>query len=298
MQIKIAEQDVWLNCNHLYYFYIIAREGSITKASKILSLGLPTLSVQLKQLEAALGKELFYRKGNQLALTDTGDIVMKFAQEMYSLAKKLGEAISPHPQEKGKIRLGIQNGVSKILTINTFKAIRSLQNMNVSVSEGQLEEHIKKLKAGKINFIVANDIKEILSYSGLGTKSILKSPIIVCGQKKFAGLKKGFPHSLGQAPFIMPSSSSKLRKEMDLYFKRHAVKVDIVGETRDLNIQKSLALDGVGLICAPLSFIEENLNDDFIEIGRPPKIQQETYLIYQEDSEDDLLTKKLIKLLG
>ncbi len=297
MQIKIAEQDIWLNCNHLYYFYIIAREGSITKASKILSLGLPTLSAQVKQLEASLGKDLFYRKGNQLVLTETGEIAMKFAEEMYSLAKNLGEAIGPPTLAKEKIRLGIQSGISKSLAINTFKAIRSLENINVSVFEGQLEELIKKLKAGKINLILANDLKELLNYSGLGTKSILKSPIIVCGHKKYSGLKKGFPHSLGLAPFIMPSSSSKLRKEIDLYFKRHAVIVDIVGETRDMNIQKSLALDGVGLICAPLSFIEENLNDDFIEIGRPPKILQETYLIYSEESEDDILIKKLIHLL-
>lgn len=261
------------------------------------SLGLPTLSAQVKQLETSLGKDLFTRKGNQLVLTETGEIAMKFAQEMYSLARKLGEAMSPPSQEKEKIRLGIQNGVSKILTINTFKAIRSLENINVSVLDGPLEDLIKKLKAGKINLIVANDLKELLNYSGLGTKSILKSPIIVCGHKNYAGLTKGFPHSLKEAPFIMPSSSSKLRKEMDLYLKRHAVKIDLVGETRDLNIQKTLAMDGVGLICAPLSFIEDSLCEDFIEIGRPPKIQQETYLIYSEDSEDDLLIKKLIKLL-
>jgi LysR family transcriptional activator of nhaA len=297
MQITISEQNIWLNCNHLYYFYIIAREGSITKASKILSLGLPTLSSQLKQLEASLGKELFYRKGNQLILTETGKVTMNFAQEMYSLAKLMGEAISTPTLEKNKIKLGIQSGVSKILTKNTFKAIRSIDNINVSVMEGRLEELLKKMKSNKVDLIISNDLQEIHNFSGFKTKSILKSPIVVCGHSKFAGLKKGFPHSLSQSPFVLPSSSSKLRKEIELYLKRHAVEVDIVGETRDISVQKLLAYDGVGLIFAPLSSMKDCFTSDFIEIGRLPKIEYENHLIYSDEVDDKSLVKKIVRLI-
>ena len=48
----------------LEYFLAVAREESITKAAKVLSMTQPPLSRQLKELEDELGKQLFIR-GNK-----------------------------------------------------------------------------------------------------------------------------------------------------------------------------------------------------------------------------------------
>ena len=58
----------WLNYHHLLYFYTVAKEGSVTKASEVLRLAQPTLSGQIRKLEASLDEDLFTREGRSLVL--------------------------------------------------------------------------------------------------------------------------------------------------------------------------------------------------------------------------------------
>lgn len=298
MQIKISDKNVWLNCNHLYYFYIIAKEGSITKASKILSLGLPTLSAQLKQLEATLGKELFTRNNNKMTLTETGSLVVSFAHEIFVLGKRMGEAISATASDKINLKFGIQSSVGKSQLIDIFKAVRSFDNLNITVQEESTEDLFNLLYSHKLDLIMTNDLPAIVNYGNLITKKISKSPIVVCGDPSFQKLAKGFPHSLSSAPFIMPLPTCKLRKDMDHYFNRHAVTVDLVGETQDAYVQKMLAKDGVGLIYTSQSQGEELLSEGLVEIGRPIRVYEETYLVYSKETADDSPIRKLVQLLG
>ena len=71
----------WLNYHHLLYFHTVAREGSVTRASKLLRLAQPTLSGQIRKLEESLGEKLFARQGRGLTLTETGRIVFRYADD-------------------------------------------------------------------------------------------------------------------------------------------------------------------------------------------------------------------------
>lgn len=66
-----------LNYNHLFYFWMVAREGSIVRAGEQLLLSQPTISAQLKALESALGEPLFHRVGRRLVLTEMGNVVFR-----------------------------------------------------------------------------------------------------------------------------------------------------------------------------------------------------------------------------
>jgi LysR family transcriptional activator of nhaA len=78
-----------LNYNHLLYFWTVAREGSITKATQSLHLTPQTISGQLKLLEEAVGEPLFNRVGRGLAMTETGHLVYQYADEIFSLGAEL-----------------------------------------------------------------------------------------------------------------------------------------------------------------------------------------------------------------
>ena len=69
----------WLNYHHLYYFWLVAREGSIARAAERMRLSHPTISKQLSQLESALEGKLFDRVGRTLVLTDLGRTVLGYA---------------------------------------------------------------------------------------------------------------------------------------------------------------------------------------------------------------------------
>jgi LysR family transcriptional activator of nhaA len=90
----------WLNYHHLLYFYVVAREGTIAKACEVLRLTQPTISAQLKSLDDALGEKLFVRSGRTLALTETGQIVFAYAQEIFGLGRELRDTLKGRPTGK------------------------------------------------------------------------------------------------------------------------------------------------------------------------------------------------------
>src|SRR5512145_1295610 len=81
----------WLNYHHLHYFWLTAREGSMTKACEQLHLSQPTLSSQIRKLERSLGSKLFERTGRSLTLTEMGHVVYRYADEIFALGRELGE---------------------------------------------------------------------------------------------------------------------------------------------------------------------------------------------------------------
>src|SRR6056297_105451 len=80
-----------LNYNHLLYFWTVAREGSITRASEVLFLTPQTISGQLKLLEETIGQPLFHRVGRRLVLSETGQLVKEYADEIFSLGTELAQ---------------------------------------------------------------------------------------------------------------------------------------------------------------------------------------------------------------
>ena len=87
----------WLNYHHLLYFWTVAREGSIAGASATLRLAQPTISAQIATLERALGEQLFTRIGRRLKLTDTGQMALRYADQIFTLGQELLTTIRTQP---------------------------------------------------------------------------------------------------------------------------------------------------------------------------------------------------------
>ena len=93
----------WLNDHHLLYFWVVAREGTIARACDQLHLTQPSISKQLRQLERSVGEKLFQRAGRNLVLTETGQMVFRYADEIFSLGRELSEALQGKPA-RGRLR--------------------------------------------------------------------------------------------------------------------------------------------------------------------------------------------------
>jgi len=66
-----------LNHQHLYYFWVVAKEGSVARACEKLFLAQPTVSGQIIQLEKFFGRRLFTRDKKKMDLTDDGKLVFE-----------------------------------------------------------------------------------------------------------------------------------------------------------------------------------------------------------------------------
>ena len=87
----------WLNYHHLLYFWTVAREGTIARASQELRLAQPTISGQIRVLEEHLGEKLFQRSGRNLVLTDIGRVVYRYADDIFGLGRELMDTLKDRP---------------------------------------------------------------------------------------------------------------------------------------------------------------------------------------------------------
>lgn len=106
-----------LNYHHLYYFFAIAKSGSIARAAEELSLTPPTLSSQVKQFEKAVKRQLFDRNDGTLRLTAEGQVFFSYAKKMFALGDQLEDRLRDNTIEGApSIQIGIVEGTPSTYT--------------------------------------------------------------------------------------------------------------------------------------------------------------------------------------
>lgn len=296
MSVKIENQVQWLNYHHLNYFYVIAKEGSIAKAAEKLKMGQPTLSTQLRQLEQSLGKSLFERRKQRLHLTEAGKLAFDYAEQIFQLGAEMVEALEDRLQNnRVHVQIGALDSVPKNLILDVIMQAYQLGNCNVSVLEGAGGDLMRELGAHQIDLLLSNyppnvDLQSIYS------KSIAKLDVVVCASPKFAHLKKNFPQSLEGQPFVFPTVHSRLRRDLDHFFKVNDIRVDRIAETQDTGLQKLLGQEGVGLIPLAESAAEDLVKEKkLVVLGKLQGIYEEIWLMAADRKIKNPIAAKLMK---
>ena len=280
MKIKINDRNVWINYHHLYCFFMIANEGSISKASKVLSIGSSALSIQMKQMEQNLGTELFERSHRKLNLNENGRLVFSYAKEIFRLGSEMIEVVSDKPAP-GRVHLevGALDTIPKHLTLQLVKAAIRLSKCSISIHEGRSAELLAQLKDHKTDLVITNMIPTTTEVNFFHRR-IAKLPLWVVGDRSFCKLKKNFPFSLEGQPFVMPTNDSCVRKEIDSFFKHHQITTDIVAEAQDVMVQKLIALEGIGMTVVPEFAVKEFLkNRRLFLIGMIDDAYEDLFLV-------------------
>ncbi len=274
----------WLNYHHLYYFRTIAAEGGVVKAAKKLRLGQPTLSTQLKIFEDHMGQKLFERKGRALELTEAGRMVLDYANEIFKLGDEMVEAINDK-LHSGRLELtiGALDSVPKHVLMAFVQAAQKSTNCRIAVLEGPFQELLRELKAHRIDLLIANHGPNPGEAGDTKSRRVARMPVVICSDKKFAVLKRGFPDSLNGQPMILPTPHSKLRLDIDHWFKLRKLNVDIVVETQDTSLQKLLITHQMGLAPLPLPAAEELVaQKQMVVVGDLEDVHEELWLIAGE----------------
>jgi len=125
-----------LNYNHLLYFWVVGREGTIARAAERLHLTPQTISGQLKLLEDAVGSRLFERRGRHLQLTGTGRTVYGYADEMFRLGTELADVLRGRtPAGQRVFRVGVADVVAS--------------GSPLAVEEPTVDIHLRRLEPGR-----------------------------------------------------------------------------------------------------------------------------------------------------
>ncbi len=272
----------WLNYQHLLYFQTIARQGSIAAASKVLRLGSSALSIQLKGLEDFFGQKLFERRSRHLYLTEAGQVVLEYADQIFSLGEELSEVMKEQSfARRLHLRVGVLEGVPKKLIQDLVEAAQHQAPCKITLLEGAGDFLFRELLAHRLDLVLSNAQPAIGDTLKFHTRPIFRSPVSVFGGPDFKKLRQGFPQSLNHQPVLLPTHQTKLRHDLDHYFRIHHIEVDLVMETSNTSVQKMFGVTGLGLIALPHSACKPLVQEGkLIRIGVLKEVVEDFYLVH------------------
>ena len=239
----------WLNFHHLRYFWVVAHEGSVSKAATKLRVTQPTISGQLADLQEALGEALFRRSGRHLELTELGQRALGIADEIFALGDQLVDAArgktSDRPQ---RLAVGISDAVPKAVAWRILEPAVAAR-VQLVCREGTPARLVADLAARTLDVVITDAPS---SETGAHAHLLGESGISVWGARRLATeLRVGFPRSLDGAPFLLPAPTTALRRQLDEWFLAHAIKPRVVAEVEDAALLSAFAESGAGLIATP-----------------------------------------------
>jgi LysR family transcriptional activator of nhaA len=244
----------WLNYHHLLYFWTVAREGTIARASEKLLLAQPTISAQIKALEASLGKDLFERRGRRLALTETGEMVYGYANEIFSIGREMLSALRQEGRDRPlRLHVGITDSLPKLVVHELLKPAYDVDRpLQLICREGKIGGLLSELATHQLDVVLADTPGSpdaaVRSYNHrLGDSSI----VLIAETRLARKLKRDFPASLDDAPAVLPTPSVATRPVLDRWFTQIGVTPRIVAEVEDSALTKVFAGEGLGFIALP-----------------------------------------------
>lgn len=275
-----------LNYKHLYYFWVVAKEGGIMKASKILHLTPQTISGQITLLEQQIGKSLFVKSGRQLVLSDDGRVAKNYADEIFSLGHELEQKIRYSPEEKSILfKVGITDVVPKSIAYRLLSPAYLLNDsVRLVCRENILEHLLVDLAIHKLDLILAdgsipNDIN-VKGFSHL----LGKSGVTFLASHSIADTLEGaFPQCLSSRPLLLPGTNTTVYTHLMHWIEKNKLNPVITGEFDDSALMKVFGQAGKGIFIVPTVIAEEVQSQyQVVPVGTTEEITVSYYAISVE----------------
>jgi LysR family transcriptional activator of nhaA len=275
----------WLNYHHLRYFWAVAREGGVTRASEKLHISQPTVSAQLRELEEALGEKLFERSGRSLHLTDMGRVVYRYADEIFGLGRELLDTVRGRPSGRpARLSVGLANVVPKLVAYRLLEpALHLPVPVVVECVEDRPERLIAELAVHALDVVLSDapigaDVK-VRAYSHL----LGETSVSFFGKSSLPAAARRFPASLDGAPMLLPTRNTSLRRALDQWFEDRQIRPDVVGEFEDSALLNVFGQAGRGLFPAPTAIEAEVRRQHGVRrLGEAPELKERFYAISVE----------------
>ncbi len=276
----------WLNYHHLLYFFTAARTGSIAKACEELRLAPPTISAQIRLLEESLGEKLFSKSGRRLVLTEMGQVVYRYAEEIFATGRELVDTVKGRPTGRPfRLKVGVADVLPKLIVYRLVEpALHLAFPVHIVCYEGKPEPLLAELAVHALDVV--------LSDSPMGPEVSVKAFNHLLGEcgvsfyatpRAAATCRRRFPRCLEGAPFLFPTENTAERRELDRWFESIGVRPKIAGEFEDSALLKVFAKAGQGIFASP-SVLDKEVRQQYgVElVGRTEEVRARYYAISVE----------------
>jgi len=243
-----------LNYKHLRYFWMVARSGSIARASGRLHVTPQSISSQLRELEASLGAELLRRAGRGLELTDAGRRILSYADEIFSLGDELLDVARDQTARKMlPFRIGIADSVPKSVAYRVAEPALHLEEpVRLICREGRLSSLLADLSVHRLDLVIADrPLPADLNVRGFNHLLGASDVTVFATDALARSLKGPFPSLLENAPLLLPGEGVAIRPRLMQWLESQHLRPRIVGEFDDGALLKAFGQGGAGLFVAP-----------------------------------------------
>lgn len=271
------------NYRHLFYFWVVAKEGGIARAAERLDMAVQTISAQVRELEKSLGVSLLRTEGRNLVLTDAGVAALHEADHIFAL----GELLPVRVREAAtgqtlRLNLGISDGIAKLAVHRLLTPVLDEPHLRLLCHEGEFQPLLGELALHKLDAVLAD--RAAPPNPALRTTSQLlgTSAIAWYAPPLWAeAAVSNFPHSLAVVPLLLPTDHAAMRARIDHWLERERIRPRIAGEFEDSALLSTFAATGMGVMPAPVS-LGEHLAEThgLVQVGTTPDVQEQFHLIY------------------
>lgn len=274
-----------LNFRHLYFFRMVAAEGSVTRAADRLGLAIQTVSTQIGALEQSVGKSLLTQQGRRLVPTEAGRVALTYAEQIFQLGERMQEALAEVDAGKVRLAVGISDAMPKLIAAHYLEAaLPPDQAVRLVCTEGEFDALLADLALHKLDVVLTD--RPVRASSSLRVFSHLlgESEMQLFGAQGLARqYGRHFPASLNGAPMLLPTRNTALRGRIDAWLLEQGVRPDVVGEFEDSAMLNTFGRRGMGLFFAPAALAGDMLEQfGALPVGPAPELREQFYAISSE----------------
>jgi LysR family transcriptional activator of nhaA len=273
-----------LNFRHLHFFWMVVKEGGVTRAAERLGLAVQTVSAQLALLEREVGKSLLTQQGRRLVPTEAGRVALAYADQIFLLGEQLQEALGESAaSDRMRLTVGITDSLPKLVAYRLLEATRHL-GVRLVCMEDEFDALLADLALHKLDVVLTD--RPVRPNASLRVFSHLlgESAMQLFGVEALAAnYRPDFPDSLNGAPLLLPTRNNALRGRIDEWLIRRHLRPDVAGEFEDNAMLNTFGRNGLGLFFAP-SALAADIGEQFgaVLVGDAPELREQFFAISNE----------------
>jgi LysR family transcriptional activator of nhaA len=268
--------------HHLYYFWVVAKEGGMTRAADRLGMAVQTVSTQVRELERSLGYALLKPEGRGLALTDAGSAALRQAEQIFQLGEQLPALVRDAGSAPAvRLAVGISDGLPKLAVLRLMQPVMRQPRLKLVCHEDEFGDLLGDLALHRLDVILADRPAPPNPNVRLYSHPLAVSPLAwYAPTTLYAAARKGFPQSLASVPVLLPTSHGAVRAPIDQWFERLGITPRLVGEFEDSALLKTFGAAGMGVFPAAELVQEEMLARYKVRrVGACDGVEQHFYAI-------------------
>jgi len=282
---------------HLYYFWVVGKEGGVARAAERLGMAVQTVSSQVRELERCLGHALLKPAGRGLQLTQAGRAAMAQADQIFALGETLPALVREAATSPGvRLRMGIADSLPKLVVRQLMQPVLHEPQLQLLVHVDEFEDLLADLALHRLDAVLADRAAPPNPNLRLYSHALGSSAVAWYAPKAMAkAARRAFPASLADVPVLLPTPHAAVRAPLDQWFDRHAVRPVVVGEFEDSALLKTFGADGMGVFPAARLMHEQLVERYRVEpIGDCDGVMEHFFLIGTEKKVAHPLVQRLI----